>query len=348
MNAGTVSTPCGQGGNQQPIPLPDTSLTGFTPLNQSYAPTSLSASDTNFTFTFSYTPPSAFFPPISEVQDPSQPAQLSYPLNPLDYTLYLDTQDVNGLHECQANLSQVGTTSNPGGNVLQAALGADYPLFSLNGPDTIATAAWVNPNPQNFTGTITVPAGWQCTGGQLQSSGSGGGVSSGNNSGSTGSTSGGSTSTGGGTTGGGTSGGSGSTINTSAWYNVINVNSGLCADVFEWGTDLGTSFDQWDCGNSQSNQEWQFTPVGNGIYQVGSRFVAMSWNVTGGTGATATKVPIQLWSYSGSSNRQWKAVLLRTDGNGNGVYKFIAQNSGLCLDTPGASKSDGVQLDQFV
>ena len=109
MNAGTVSTPCGQGGNQQPIPLPDTSLTGFTPLNQSYAPTSLSASDTNFTFTFSYTPPSAF-PPISEVQDPSQPAQLSYPLNPLDYTLYLDTQDVNGLHECQANLSQVGTT----------------------------------------------------------------------------------------------------------------------------------------------------------------------------------------------------------------------------------------------
>ena len=177
-------------------------------------------------------------------------------------------------------------------------------------------------------------------------------MSSGNNSGSTGSTSGGSTSTGGGTTGGGTtgggtSGGSGSTINTSAWYNVINVNSGLCADVFEWGTDLGTSFDQWDCGNSQSNQEWQFTPVGNGIYQVGSRFVAMSWNVTGGTGATATKVPIQLWSYSGSSNEQWKAVLLRTDSNGNGVYKFIAQNSGLCLDTPGASKSDGVQLDQF-
>ncbi|MBB5319405.1 hypothetical protein HDF09_004113 [Edaphobacter lichenicola] len=137
------------------------------------------------------------------------------------------------------------------------------------------------------------------------------------------------------------------TINTNGWYKVVNVNSGLCADVFAFGTALGTSLDQWQCGNGQANQQWQLTPVGNGIYQVSSRFVAMSWNVTGGVGATGNQVPIQLWSYGGASNEQWQAVLLGADSNWNGIYKFIAQNSGLCLDVPSASKSDGQQLDQF-
>ena len=73
----------------------------------------------------------------------------------------------------------------------------------------------------------------------------------------------------------------------------------------------------------------------------------MSWNVTGGVGATGIKVPIQLWSYGGNTNEQWQAVLLNTDSNGNGIYKFIAQNSDLCLDVPSASMSDRQQLDQY-
>ena len=132
------------------------------------------------------------------------------------------------------------------------------------------------------------------------------------------------------------------TPNGNLWYQAVNVNSGSCLDVFNRGTALGTPLDQWTCGNGQANQQWQFTPIGNGIYQVHSRSVAMSWNVTGGTGATANQVPIQLWSYGGSSNEQWQAVYLRTDGNGNNVYKFIAQNSGLCLDIPGASTTNGL------
>ena len=61
---------------------------------------------------------------------------------------------------------------------------------------------------------------------------------------------------------------------------------------------------------------------------------------------TTNGTPIQLWS-NGASNEQWQAVYLRTDGNGHNVYKFIAQNSGLCLDVPGASSANGQQLDEF-
>jgi glucosylceramidase len=77
--------------------------------------------------------------------------------------LYLGVQDVNGIYSCQAPLS--AASYYPGGNILEAALGADYPLASLNGPSTIATKAWLNPNPQAFveTNAIAVPPGWQCT-----------------------------------------------------------------------------------------------------------------------------------------------------------------------------------------
>ena len=64
--------------------------------------------------------------------------------------------------------------------------------------------------------------------------------------------------------------------------------------------------------------------------------------VTGGPWATANQVGIQLWNYAGATNQQWMPVPL-----GNGLYKFVARNSGLCLDVPGASTSNGVQLQQY-
>jgi hypothetical protein len=32
---------------------------------------------------------------------------------------------------------------------------------------------------------------------------------------------------------------------------------------------------------------------------------------------------------------------------GNDTYKFVARNSGLCLDVPSASTAKGVQLEQY-
>ena len=196
MNRGRIDTPCdgvlgsSKGGDQNPVQTPFYPITGgFNSGTDSFAPTSFTADDSNFNFTFSYNPPSQS-PPLGKIQDPTQSPLWSpfFPVTPYDYTLYLLTQDSNGLHMCQGALSQVGTNSNPGGNVIEAALVADYPLVTLNGPqDTTTSAYWINPTPQNLTGTITVPvpAGWQCTGGQFNNSGNApvGGIISGNNSG---------------------------------------------------------------------------------------------------------------------------------------------------------------------
>jgi hypothetical protein len=38
---------------------------------------------------------------------------------------------------------------------------------------------------------------------------------------------------------------------------------------------------------------------------------------------------------------------LVADLQSNGYYNFVADNSGLCVDTPGASTASGVQLQQY-
>jgi hypothetical protein len=75
---------------------------------------------------------------------------------------------------------------------------------------------------------------------------------------------------------------------------------------------------------------------------VTNRNAPLVWDVTGGQGATGTGVKIQLWSSGGGTNQQWMPVPL-----GNGYYKFVVRNSGLCLDTPGASTAAGTQLQQW-
>jgi len=42
------------------------------------------------------------------------------------------------------------------------------------------------------------------------------------------------------------------------------------------------------------------------------------------------------------TNQQWQPVSV-----GNGYYRFVARHSGKCLDVPGASINDGVQLQQW-
>ena len=134
---------------------------------------------------------------------------------------------------------------------------------------------------------------------------------------------------------------SSSAIDSSAWYEVVNENSGSCADDTAFGTTNGTVLQQWSCGGA-NNQQWQFTPTSNGYYTVLSREAASEnevWDVTGGTSATASGTGVQLWSNGGGTNQQWEPVA--TSG---GYYTLQARNSGLCLTVPSSSTANGVQL----
>ncbi len=141
--------------------------------------------------------------------------------------------------------------------------------------------------------------------------------------------------------GGSGGGGGGGTINSSAWYNVVNENSGSCVDARKFGTANGTAVQQWACGNQQSNQEWQFQPTSGGFFKVVGRNAPLEvWDVT--HVGTANGSLIQTWTYGGGLNQQWQPVSM-----GNGTFKFVARNSGRCLDVPAASTANGVQLQIF-
>jgi glucosylceramidase len=139
-------------------------------------------------------------------------------------------------------------------------------------------------------------------------------------------------------------GGGGGGINSGTWYEVVNSNSGACADAANQGTVNGTAVQQWTCGAGQANQEWQFQPTSNGYYQVVSRNApTLAWDVTGGTSATGNGTLIQLWSATGATNQQWLPTL-QSDGS----YTFTARNSGNeCLDVTNRSTANGTQLQQW-
>jgi hypothetical protein len=143
-------------------------------------------------------------------------------------------------------------------------------------------------------------------------------------------------------------GGSGSSISTTAWYNIVNTNSALCLDAASWGYSDGTVLQQYTCGAAQTNQEWQFQATDSGYYRVVNRNALFRtgdlvvWDVTGGPLTTANRIGVQLWGYGGETNQQWMPVSL-----GNGAYKFIARNSFKCLDVPNASLALNAQLQQY-
>jgi hypothetical protein len=140
-------------------------------------------------------------------------------------------------------------------------------------------------------------------------------------------------------------GGGGSGISPSAWYRVVNANSGKCIDETGWSTDNGTPLEQWDCLGTQENQQWQFAPTDSGYYNVHPRNGSwLGWDVTGGPGATDAGVQVQLWGVGGSggANQQWMPVDL-----GGGRYQFVARHSGRCLDVPWSGTDSGIVLQQW-
>jgi hypothetical protein len=135
-------------------------------------------------------------------------------------------------------------------------------------------------------------------------------------------------------------------IDASAWYEVVNENSGLCATAAGAGTADGTAVVQADCTGS-TEQLWQFVPVESGYYEVlneNAQSEDESWNITGGVGATASGDLLQTWAYGGTGSTN---ELFAADELSSGYYNFVAGNSGLCIDTPGASTESGIQLQQY-
>jgi hypothetical protein len=88
-------------------------------------------------------------------------------------------------------------------------------------------------------------------------------------------------------------------------------------------------------------------PAATGYYQVlndNAQTEGESWNITGGVSATASGDLLQTWNYGGPGNTN---ALFALNQTASGTYTLKADNSGLCIDTPGSSTTTGTQLQQY-
>ena len=141
----------------------------------------------------------------------------------------------------------------------------------------------------------------------------------------------------GGNDGGGNDGGA-TTIDTSAWYVLVNRNSGKALDVYNLSTADGADIVQW-ARNNGNQQQWQFVSSGNGAYRLKSRLSSKMLDVY--NWSTANGAEVVQWPDTNGANQQWSVSIA------NGYASVVNRNSGKALEVQGASVADGGNVVQY-
>ncbi len=121
-------------------------------------------------------------------------------------------------------------------------------------------------------------------------------------------------------------------------YNLVNVNSNKCLDVFNGNTNNGAKVQQWVCTGG-NNQKWKIEPVGS-AYKLTAVHSGRMLEVNGAS--TANGAIIDQWDYiSGAKNELWNITKL---GSG---YQLVAVHSGKNLDVYNFGTADGATIQQW-
>jgi hypothetical protein len=119
-------------------------------------------------------------------------------------------------------------------------------------------------------------------------------------------------------------------------YSLLNLNSGLVADVHHLNTTNGTPVDQY-AANGGANQQWGVTNLGGGAYKIIGIQSGRALSTDGGGSGNGTQMDV--YDYSGASYQQW--YFTATSGGyyhlspGNATNSCLdVQHSGLTNDTP--------------
>jgi beta-xylosidase len=129
------------------------------------------------------------------------------------------------------------------------------------------------------------------------------------------------------------------TVDTSAWYVLVNRNSGKALDVYNRSTADGGRITQWT-RNDQNQQQWQFVDSGGGFYRLKSRHSGKVLDVY--NNSTANGAAVVQWADHNGGNQQWRPA----DSTG-GYVRLIGRNSGKALEVQGASTADGANIVQY-
>ncbi|MFI8825502.1 non-reducing end alpha-L-arabinofuranosidase family hydrolase [Streptomyces sp. NPDC053431] len=129
------------------------------------------------------------------------------------------------------------------------------------------------------------------------------------------------------------------TVDTNAWYVLVNRNSGKALDVYNLATTDGARITQWT-RNDQNQQQWQFVDSGGGYYRIKSRHSGKVLDVS--NGSTANGGPIVQWTDVNGANQQWRLA-----DSPDGYVRLVARHSGKALEVQGASTADGANIVQY-
>ncbi|WP_443075288.1 non-reducing end alpha-L-arabinofuranosidase family hydrolase [Streptosporangium sp. NBC_01469] len=129
------------------------------------------------------------------------------------------------------------------------------------------------------------------------------------------------------------------TVDTNAWYVLVNRTSGKALDVYNLSTNDGARITQW-ARNNGNQQQWQFVDSGGGYYRVKSRHSGKVLDVSGFS--TANGGAVVQWADLNGTNQQWR--LADSDG---GHVRLINRNSNKALEVQGASTADGANIVQY-
>ncbi|MED7930628.1 RICIN domain-containing protein [Nonomuraea sp. LP-02] len=131
----------------------------------------------------------------------------------------------------------------------------------------------------------------------------------------------------------------GGVVDTSAWYVLVNRNSGKALDVYNLSTADGGRITQW-IRNSQNQQQWQFVDSGGGYYRVKSRHSGKVLDVY--NFSTANGGAIVQWTDTNGNNQQWRLA-----DSPDGYVRLISRHSNKALEVQGASTADGANIVQY-
>lgn len=122
-------------------------------------------------------------------------------------------------------------------------------------------------------------------------------------------------------------------------YFLKNRVSGLCMEIWSSSVNNGGNVIQWPYSGS-TNQKWQFTDLGDGVYSV--------INMNSGKGLDVESVSvdnganIQQWDYLGGDNQKFIV-----QASSNGYFKLISYHSSKVVEVVGSSVEAGGNVQQW-
>ncbi|WP_327037827.1 family 43 glycosylhydrolase [Micromonospora maris] len=132
---------------------------------------------------------------------------------------------------------------------------------------------------------------------------------------------------------------SAATVDTNAWYVLVNRNSGKALDVYNLATNDGARITQWS-RNDGNQQQWQFVDSGGGYYRLKSRLSGKVLDVY--NFSTANGASIVQWSDHNGTNQQFRLA-----DSAGGYVRLINRNSNRVMEVQNASTADGGNIVQY-